>query len=203
MPTALAVQPRPRVRSSRLDELLPAPDVRERFTVDVRAPAALVMDVATHFDLQSPRVVRAIIRLREMLLGTAAAAPRQPQGLLEETRAQGWELLAEEPDRLIVCGAVCQPWKADVVFTPLPAEAFAAYADPGQVKIAWTLEAEPLGGERTRFTHETRAAATDAASRARFRRYWRWARFGVIAIRLVLMPAVRREAERRARRSAA
>jgi hypothetical protein len=28
-------------------------------------------------------------------------------------------------------------------------------------------------------------------------RYWRWARFGIIAIRLLLLPAIRREAERR------
>jgi hypothetical protein len=28
-------------------------------------------------------------------------------------------------------------------------------------------------------------------------RYWRWARFGIIAIRLFMLPAVRREAERR------
>jgi hypothetical protein len=39
--------------------------------------------------------------------------------------------------------------------------------------------------------------ATDAPARARFRRYWRWARFGIVAIRLLLLPAVRREAERR------
>jgi hypothetical protein len=35
-----------------------------------------------------------------------------------------------------------------------------------------------------------------AASRRRFLAYWRWARFGIIAIRWVLLPAIRREAER-------
>jgi hypothetical protein len=38
--------------------------------------------------------------------------------------------------------------------------------------------------------------ATDAPARARFRRYWRWARFGIVSIRLLLLPAVRRAAER-------
>jgi hypothetical protein len=37
--------------------------------------------------------------------------------------------------------------------------------------------------------------ATDAPSRRRFMRYWRWARFGIVAIRLFMLPAVRREAE--------
>jgi hypothetical protein len=65
------------------------------------------------------------------------------------------------------------------------------------VKIAWTLEAESLGSAVTRFAHETRAMATDAGARIRFRRYWRWARFGIVGIRLLLMPAIRRAAERR------
>jgi hypothetical protein len=39
--------------------------------------------------------------------------------------------------------------------------------------------------------------ATDAEARRRFRRYWRWARFGIVAIRLLILPAIRREAERR------
>jgi hypothetical protein len=48
----------------------------------------------------------------------------------------------------------------------------------------------------TRFAHETRAVATDTAARKKFLRYWRWARFGIITIRGLLMPAIRRPAER-------
>jgi hypothetical protein len=40
-------------------------------------------------------------------------------------------------------------------------------------------------------------------ARCRFRRYRRRARFGIVAIRIVLLPAVRREAERRWRAQAA
>ena len=45
---------------------------------------------------------------------------------------------------------------------------------------------------------ETRAVATDEASRGKFRRYWRFAGPGILLIRKLLLPAVRREAERRA-----
>jgi hypothetical protein len=65
------------------------------------------------------------------------------------------------------------------------------------VKIAWTLEATELGPALTRFAQETRVVATDEPARILFRRYWRWARFGIISIRLLMLPAVRREAERR------
>jgi hypothetical protein len=179
-----------------LDRYIPEPDIRERFETTVRAPANIVMDVATHFDLQSLRSVRAIFRLRERLLRSAPPAARVPQGLLDEMTNLGWGVLTHEPG-VIVCGAHCQPWQADVTFTAIPADAFATWLAPEQVKIAWSLETDAIAPEVTRFGQETRAIATDVPARARFLRYWRWARFGIVAIRLLLMPAVRREAERR------
>ncbi len=184
-------------RSDPLDRFIPHPDVRERFEITIRAPAGVVMVEAVNFDLQSPPLVRGIFRLREQLMGSAPAPQRQPRGLLAETTALGWELLAAQTDRLVVCGSACQPWLADVKFTAIAPERFADFAAPGQVKIAWTLEAEPLGPAMTRFAQETRVVATDAAAREKFRRYWRWARFGIIGIRLLMLPAVRRAAERR------
>ncbi len=179
-----------------LDRFVPAPDVRERFETTIRAPAALVIKVAAEFDMQSPPAVKAIFRLREALLG-GRHAPRPPQGIVEETRRLGWGLLAEDPGRYLACGARCQPWLAEVRFTAIDAERFAAWSEPDHVKIAWTLEAEEVAPNVTRFAQETRAVATDAEARAKFRRYWRWARFGIVGIRLLLLPALRREAERR------
>jgi hypothetical protein len=183
--------------SSALDPFIPRPDVREHFHTIVHAPAAVVMDAAVDFDLQSIPLVRAIIRMRAMFMRASPSAPRKPQGILAETRSLGWGLLDERPGRVVVCGAACRPWLGNVVFTPIPSGEFAAYAQPDQVKIAWSLEAESLGPVTTRFSHETRAVATDFAAQAKFRRYWRWARFGIVAIRMLLMPAVKREAERR------
>jgi hypothetical protein len=179
-----------------LDRYISHPDVRERFETTIRAPASVVMQVAAGFDMQSAPAVKWIFRLRDMLLGSRGATPRRPQGLLEETRNLGWGLLEEEVARHVVCGAKCRPWLADVRFTALRAEEFSAYSEPDQVKIAWTLEADEIAAELTRFAQETRAVATDAGSRRKFLRYWRWARFGIIAIRLFMLPAVRRAAER-------
>ena len=125
------------------------------------------------------------------------SARRKPQGIVEETRALGWGVLDEQPGTFVICGAACQPWLANVTFAPVPPADFAAYAKPGQVKIAWTLEADPLGPDTTQFAQETRVVATDEHARTQFRRYWRWARFGIISIRLLMIPALRREAERR------
>jgi hypothetical protein len=183
------------MKAALLDRFMPRPDVRERFETTIRAPAPLVMQVAADFDMQSITAVRWIFRLRERLLG-AQAGPRPPRGLREETRRLGWGVLDEQAGRHLVCGARCRPWLADVKFTAIAPADFAAYAQPGQVKIAWTLEAHESAPRVTRFAQETRAVATDAASRRRFMAYWRWARFGIVAIRLFMLPAVRREAER-------
>ena len=94
-------------------------------------------------------------------------------------------------------GAVTQPWKADVVFTPIAPDRFLEFSKPDHVKIVWTLEAEPLGPALTRFRTETRVLATDEEARKKFRSYWRWARFGIVLIRLLMLPALRREAQRR------
>jgi hypothetical protein len=181
-----------------LDPFIPAPDVRERHAILVHAPAELVFDVARRFDMASLRVVRAIFWLRTRLMRAHdPATGRRPRADVASLLQIGWGLLAEEPGRLFVAGAACQPWRADVVFTPIEAGRFAGYAEPNVVKIAWTLEVEPLGPALTRFASETRAVATDAAARIRFRRYWRWARIGIVGIRWLLLPAIRRAAQRR------
>lgn len=180
-----------------LDPYIPTPDIRERFDTTVRAPADLVMEVAANFDLYSLAPIKAIFWLRERMMRARPDIPRKPQGLVAELKGLGWGPLVERSGQLIVYGATCQPWLGAVRFLPLTAEEFAAYAQPNQVKIAWTLEAESLGPATTRFAHETRAVATDARARAKFLRYWRWARFGIITIRLLLLPAIRRQAERR------
>jgi hypothetical protein len=180
-----------------LQRFIPHPDVRERFETTIRAPSTLVMDVAGEFDMQSLPAVKLIFTLRERLTRAARTVPRKPQGILEETRSLGWGLLAEQPGRFVVCGATCQPWLANVAFSAVAPDEFVAYAQPDQVKIAWTLEAAEIGPGLTRFGQETRAVATDLQARIKFRRYWRWARFGIVAIRLLMLPAIRKAAERR------
>jgi hypothetical protein len=179
-----------------LDRFIPHPDIRERHQITIRAPAGFVLQLARDFDMQSIPLVRAIFGLRARLLG-AKVVPRRPAGLVAEMLGLGWGRLAEQPERFFVAGAVCQPWQPNVTFQAIAPERFAGFAEPDQVKIAWTLEAEPLGPALTRFATETRAVATDAAARARFRRYW-WAfGVGIVLIRWLLLRAVRRQAEQR------
>lgn len=180
-----------------IERFIPDADMRKRHDIVVRAPAALVLETARRFDILSVPLVRAIFWLRARMLGARTPVRFWSRGLIEEARGIGWELLAEEDDRFIVMGAVCQPWVADVAFTPVPLAEFAAASPPDRVKIVWTLEAEALNETTTRLATETRAVATDAQARAKFRRYWRRFGTGILMIRWLLLPVLRRRAEQR------
>lgn len=185
-------------RDHLLDRFMPEYDIAERHHVRVHAPAAMTLDAATRVDLQRPLLVRAIFSARALLLGAESAIVARPEGLLEELTALGWRVLAEVPGREVVVGAVTQPWLADVVFRGLAPEAFAAFQEPGFVKIAWTLRADPMGPDQTIFRTETRVAATDDEARRRFR--WYWSRFspGIVLIRRLLLGSIKDDAERAA-----
>jgi hypothetical protein len=183
--------------SGLLDPFVPAPDVRDRHSTLVRAPADLVMEVARNFDMQSIPAVHAIFWLRTKLMRAKGAAPARGNGLAASTQRIGWGVLVDQPGRAYVSGAACQPWQADVVFSPIPAEQFRAYAEPDRVKIVWSLETEALEPALTRLSTETRVAATDDRARAKFRRYWRVFGIGIVLIRRLVLPAARRQAERR------
>jgi hypothetical protein len=185
-----------------LDRFIPHPNAGSRHEITVHAPADLVLRTARDFDIQSIPMIRAIFWLRAKMLGARESALPQA-GLVEVMQGLGWGCLAEERDHFFVAGAACQPWLADVVFSPIAPERFAHYAEPDQVKIAWTLEAESLGPALSRFATETRVAATDEQARIKFRRYWRVFGIGIVMIRKLLLPVLRREAEREWKRSQA
>ena len=182
-----------------LDRFLPETDVRERHEITVHAPPAIVMEAARTLSFRSIPLVRAIFWLRGRILGARPDSPEWSRGFVEEALAAGWVALHEESGRCFVAGASCRPWIPDVVFAPIPPDRFRAYSEPDRVKIAWMLQAKPLTGGDTRFITETRATATDTQAREKFLRYWRHFGAGIVFIRLLLLPAVRREAERRYR----
>ena len=181
-----------------LDQFMPAYEVVERHHVRVAAPAATTLAAACEQDLMGILIVRAIFKARELVLGSTSSDQRLPRGLLPQVLSLGWGVLAEVPDREIVVGAVTKPWEANVVFRALPAADFARFDEPSYVKIAWSLRADPLGDHGSIFRTETRAIATDAVARARFRRYWAFASPGIALIRRLSLAPVKKDAERRA-----
>jgi hypothetical protein len=176
---------------------MPAYEVVERHGISVAAPAAMTLAAAREQDLLNLPLVRPIFRARDIVLGATPDHRPQPRGLVAATLALGWGILADVPDREVVVGAVTRPWEANVTFRAVPPDDFAAFDEPGFVKIAWALRADPIDTGTSIFRTETRALATDAAARARFRRYWAFASPGIGLIRRLSLRPLARDAERR------
>lgn len=191
--------PRPEERDDLLDQFMPVYDVVERHRIAVAAPPGIVLRAAKEQDLTRSRAIRAIFRARELALRASPDDRIRPKGLLEDMLSLGWGVLAERPGREIVVGAVTKPWEPNVTFRALPADRFAAYNEPGFVKIVWTLRADPVGAHGSLFLTETRAVAADPAARARFRRYWAFVSPGIAAIRRLSLRPLKRAAESRVR----
>jgi len=182
-----------------LDRFMPAYEVVERHKIGVGASAAVALAAACDLDLQRSSVIRALFRTREVTLGGARQDNQVPRTLLAMVKATGWNVLAEVPNRAVVVGTVTQPWAADVVFHAIPAEEFAAFQEPGWVKIAWTLRADPISATESVARTETRVITTDPIAREKFRRYWAFVSPGIPLIRRIALRMAKQEAERRAR----
>ena len=182
-----------------LDQFLPTYEVSERDETRVDAPVSVTYEVGKEVNPNHSPLVRAIFQTRQSLMGGrgSAALPNRP--LLQMTKDMGWGVLAEIPDRVIVMGAFTQPWQAQVRFHALPPDQFAAFHQPGYVKIVWTIEADSVGPSRSIARTQTRVETTDPASRGRFRTYWSKFSPGILVIRKQMLAQIKAEAERRAR----
>lgn len=192
-----AARPKPEEYDALLDRFMPSYEVVERHHIRVAAPAAVTLAAAYEIDLQGSPFLRTIFKARETILGATPDNRLRPRGLLAEMQSLGWGVLAEVPGREVVVGAVTRPWEANVTFRALPPDQFSAFSEPGYVKIAWTLRAEPISPTESFFRTETRAIATDHAARAKFRRYWAFLSPGIIVIRWAMLGPLKSEAERR------
>jgi len=180
---------------------LPDYEVEELFQARINAPASVTFAAAESMSLNASPLIRGIFRARELLLGVASSRPFPSGGVVVQMRSMGWGVLSATPQREIVLGAVTQPWNRDVVFHAPPPAQFAAFHEPGFVKILVTIDAAPIDSATSRLQIGTYVATTDSAARSRFRRYWAVFSPGILLIRAIALNAVKGEAERRYRLS--
>lgn len=179
-----------------LERFTPAYDVCERHEIAIAAPPDITFEAVKQMELEGSPLVRAIFRARELLLGAKADTTPRPRGFLAQVEAIGWGKLAEQRQRQLVMGAVTKPWEPNPVFRALPPDAFATFAEPDNVKIAWTVAVTPTADGGSLFRTETRAVAIGPAARKKFRLYWSFLSPGILLIRSVMVRALKAAAER-------
>lgn len=182
---------------TRLDEFLPAYQFGERHTTRVSAAPARVVRAIREVTASEIPFFRSLTWLRRLGRAGPASILNAPERLplLEVATHTSFLRLAEEADREIVIGTlVLAPPGFRLRSQPTPAD-FQQLSAPGFAKAAMNFLVEPDGSGGSRLSTETRVFATDAASRARFARYWRVIYPGSALIRRMWLRAIRLRAE--------
>ena len=167
-----------------IDALMPAWDVSIAEHLIVRAEPPRTFAAARGLDFVSVHTPILTVAmwargLPDRLTGHQAAAP--PRLVLTAgDELPGWVVLGERTARELAFGAVGRFWQPNITWHDVPAEEFAAFAEPGWGKIVASFSVVPYGEHATLLTYECRTTTTDADSRRRF------------AALLVAGPAVRR-----------
>jgi hypothetical protein len=186
-----------------LDGILPDSAWSNAFSTVVAAPPRAVWDALHRVTRAEMSVTRALVALRAAparLLRRpghlGAGDPGAP--LLEQFLRSGFSVLHEDAPSSLAAGAIGRPWRpaGDDASVAVPdLRTFAAFSEPGYVRMALAFDLDATD-EGTRLRTETRVAPTDPGAARIFRRYWLVIRPGSALIRLDLLHAIRRRAER-------
>jgi hypothetical protein len=163
---------------SALDTVIPTPHTLEVDWVDLALPPEQAWQVIRHGDLAKSLLVRALFAARTLpsrLRGEPTRAPTlRLADMVSSQENPGFQVLVDDAPHEVVVGAIGQVWKPDIPFVHVSnAEAFVAFADPGFVKVAWSLVVTPHGERGARVTLELRVDATDEEAWRAFRGYFR------------------------------
>ena len=164
-----------------IDDFLPTYDETVRRHAVVDAPVERTYDAVLTADFtQTGPVVRVLNELRTLperlsaaVRGDAQPRMTDPLRLADLPDRGTWIELDAAPGDEFVFGAIGAVWQPDIDWVEADAESFRSFDRPGYAKIAASISVRPYGSGRTLVTYEARTAATDSASRRRFRRYWR------------------------------
>jgi hypothetical protein len=161
-----------------LDQLVPLPRLLELDHVDLAASPERVWELVRHGDLARSPLVRALFTVRT-LPDRLSGRPSEPlrlrlDDLTSSPERPGFQILIDEPPREVAVAAIGKVWHLDIPFVHVAsAEAFARFAEPAFVKVAWAVRVLPRGERDARVELEVRVDATDEAAWRAFRRYFR------------------------------
>ncbi len=159
-----------------LQRLIPAPHLLEVHRIDVAAPALDVWDEVRLGELSQPVAIRALFKLRTMASRKSGrtAGPFRFDSMRSSAENPGFQVLSEEPLHEVAVGAIGKVWQIDIPFVHVADEqAYAAFSEPGYIKVAWSIRVLSRGSEKSHVEIELRVSATDEQSWRRFRRYFR------------------------------
>ncbi len=185
-----------------LDRFLPTYHFNEVHSIYVRASAsAILRSIKEMTPAELSPVFRLLFWIRSLparLVGKSGAgfAPSQP--LLKQLEGD-FIFLADIPDREIVFGMIGQVWKltdGQTVRLTEPQE-FVQFERPDYAKVAANFYISKFCYDGCfKVSTESRTCVSDPAARKKFARYWFVIYLGSSYIRILMLQAIKRRAER-------
>jgi hypothetical protein len=181
-----------------LDRLIPAPRLMEIDHLDLAVPPERAFQAVRHGDLGRSPFIHALFAIRtlptRLLRGQADPLVLCLDDFASSPDHPGFQILIDDPPREVAVGAIGKVWESDIPFVHVEdAAAYAAFSEPGEVKVAWALRVLPCGDRDARVEIEVRVDATDEQAWERFRRYWQIIGPGSHFIRRALLHGLARE----------
>jgi hypothetical protein len=182
---------------SALDRLIPQPALREIDRAELAVAAERAWAAVRNLDLAQSTLVRTLFGIRTIPDRLKANNPplrMRLDNLISTPSRPGFQILAEDPPNEVAVGAIGKVWRPVIPFVHVAdAAAFAAYAKPDYIKVAWALRVVADGAAASSVEFELRVAATDEAAWKKFTRYFRLIGPGSHLIRRVLLAQLERD----------
>lgn len=153
-----------------LDAAMPSWHVCERHHRRIAASPEAAWQAIIDLDFGRSPLIRFLFAARGMW---AALRGRRQGYRWPDFEEAGFVKLGERPGHELVYGIIGTFWRpTGGIRRDWTADEFAAFAEPGNAKAAWSFEVA-ADGSGVRVITETRVQGTDAESERAFRRYWR------------------------------
>lgn len=161
-----------------IDRFIPDPDFQEIRDLEVEAVPDEVMAAIKGTDLKDP-VINTLFAVRDLPNRLIRRLGRGRSGLENVSFTNipdvgpGWIKLDEAKGSELVLGAIGKFWRRDYGARDVRPEDFAAFDEPGFLKLAVSSRVEPLGYDQSILHYEARVEATDDEAKRQFVRYWK------------------------------
>jgi hypothetical protein len=160
-----------------LERLIPLARRRVARQVELGASAARLWELVRHADLARTPLLRAFLGVWSP---ARAASSKQSRLRVDDFRSTperpGFQILADEPSCEFSVGAIARLRRLRLAFVHVDGAAdFIDFAEPGYVKLAWSVRVTQRRAGCSRLSFELRIGATDASA-------WRAARWYFTAI---------------------
>lgn len=161
-----------------IDGFIPDPDFQETREMEVEAVPEEVLAAIKGSDLRDP-VINTLFAVRDLpnrvarRLGGGRAELDHVSFTNIPDVGPGWIKLGEEEGKELVLGAIGKFWRRDYGARDVAPGDFAAFDEPGYLKLAVSSRVRPLGYDQSVLHYVARVEATDAEARRQFVRYWK------------------------------